>query len=432
MKISIAFLYAIFTLSSVTANAQLATDCRSTEKKLTLQQLFALVEQVNPDLLAAHMQIEAAVGAAEQAGLAINPDLVIGFDEFAGSGQYKGTSSLKSSIGVKQQLLTAGKRNKRLNIAKSGQELSRLQLQQKVIELKTRVANDFLQVWLLQGLGTIQQQSLSLTRQAADAVEKRVLAGEAPAIDETRAKVELSSAEITERRLQRELETAQIELATSWNADSFDFAGVDIETSTIVNAQIPEPAAVNVGGFPEVAHGKALVRQKQQELALVKAEATPDLQLTTSFSKFRESRDQALAIEIEFELPLFDKKQGRRKEAMADKDKVSYELQSSQLAYTTRINALYRQIQSLRDELANIGARLLPMAARAHAETNQAYEEGERELIDMLDARRTYLEATRAHLTVQHELMCKVVEYAIITGAEAELPALKSTKEDKE
>jgi len=383
---------------------------------MSLAQAFVMAEQLNPLLRAARENIRAAGGITQQAGLSPNPTLSVEFDEFAGTGEFKGTSVIKSSIGLSQQIVTAGKQGKGVSIARSGEKLSHLELQVQLLELRLQVTEDFLRVYLLQSLLDIQQQSLDLAKQAADAVSKRVAAGEAPAIDETRAGVELSSEEVALKRLQRELESARTRLAASWNAESFESGKVSLQCQNISEIAIPDPQTATASAFPAVEQAEILVRQKQQELALARAESTPDLQLSASLSRFRETGDRAFAVGIEVELPLFDRRQGRRREASAAIEAATQKKEASQRDFATRLTTLYSEVLSLREELANVNERLLPAADRAFAETNRAYEEGERELIDLLDARRTYLDATRTSLTLQHELLLKTAEYAMITG----------------
>jgi len=404
----------------------------SDTQALSLSKALVMAEQLNPLLLAAQASARSAIGITWQAGLAPNPILSVEFDEFAGTGQFKGTSSIKSSVGLSQPIITAGKRGKKVSIARSGERISQLAMQLQLAELRQQVTEDFLKVYLLQNLSKIQLQSLELARQAATAVSKRVVAGEAPAIDETRAEVELSSEEVSLRRLNRELESARTRLAASWNADSPEFSRVYLEPHSILDITLCEPQSVNTSTYPEVEQAEILAIQRRQEMALAKAESTPDLQLSTSLSRFRASGDRAFAVGISMELPLFDRRQGRRREISSAIQAAAQKKVASRREFTSRITALYSEVISLREELANVNKRLLPAADRAFSETNRAYEEGERELIDLLDARRTYLDATRTSLTLQHELLLKTAEYAIITGnADSFVQAISDNEETK-
>lgn len=396
---------------------------------LTLARAIKLAEQLNPLLLSARENIRAASGITYQAGLSPNPTLSVEFDEFAGTGQFKGSSSMKSSLGLSQPLITAGKREKGIRIARSGEKLSQLEMQLQLIELRQRVAEDFLNVYLLQNLIEIQQQSLELAEQAATAVGKRVAAGETPAIDATRAAVELSSEEVALRRLNRELESARTRLAANWNADSPGFTQVSLKHQNILDISLPEPEADQLETYPEVEQAEVVVQQRQHELALARAESTPDLQFSAAVSRFRENGDHAFTVGLELELPLFDRRQGRRREITAAIKAATQKRAASKREFASRITTLYGEVLSLREELANVNERLLPAADRAFNETNRAYEEGERELIDLLDARRTYLDATITGLRLQHELLLKTAEYAMITGhADSFAPAISDNE----
>lgn len=396
-------------------------DCQQDFGKLHLKNAIQLAISHNPLIKAALQQSEATQGAFIQAGLLPNPELSVGFDDFGGTGDYKGTSSVKSTIGISQQLLTAGKRSKRVKTATIKRELAHTEIDKAVMELKLAVYSNFLKVYSLEKQSEIQEESVQLASEVASIVEKRVQAGETPAIDATRAQVDLSSERVKQKRLLRDLKSSQRELVSFWNSECFHFDGVELDESMLGTLASIEVDKVDLLKNPEYRSDKKKIELQSQMINLVKAESSPDIGFSISVSKTRESGDRSLGVEFSVPLTLFDRGQGNKKEASAQLSEAKSNFQSTEIALRTKLSTLYEEIQSLREELENAKKALLPAAHRAYNETKRAYDEGERELISLLDARKSLLEASKTLLELQDEFFKVIGDYAIITSDDQQL-----------
>ena len=106
-----------FCLASNLYAEQEAQKCNS--NTLTLKTALEKAITSNLSLLALMKQEGKYEGLVRQAKVSPSPSLVIEAEDFAGNGEYKKTSSMKSSIGLSQTIETAGKRKKRIRIANS-------------------------------------------------------------------------------------------------------------------------------------------------------------------------------------------------------------------------------------------------------------------------------------------------------------------------
>jgi cobalt-zinc-cadmium efflux system outer membrane protein len=396
---------------------------------LTLSEAFLLAEQYNPGLQASKELVKASAAAIRQARLPRNPDLSVGFEGFGGSGKYRGTSSLESKIGLSQTIITAGKQKNETNIARQQHGISELATNQQLLDLRLEVTKNFIEIFMLQNKLDLQKQKLDLSRQAFEVVNRQVIAGEISAIEEIQAKVELTREEVAYRRLQREKELAQAKITTYWNADQRSFVRVALNDTEIASLSLPEPTRMLAARYPQLAIADRLVQKTDLQLALARSEATPDIELGVAMSRSRANNDHAFEIEIEFELPLFDRRQGKRQQAKALLSQARYQQQQQYREFLTRLTTIYTQIQSLRDELRHLDNQMLPAAEKAYNEIERAFQAGERKQADLLSSRKIRVEAAMTRLELHCEILARIAEYSLITGNEAALIERATTKE---
>lgn len=399
-----------------------------TEEALTIQAAIQRAVDHNNHLKTLDQSIEAASGEKLQAGLLPDPELVIGFDEFGGSGDFAGTGVIKTSVGIEQLFLTANKPGKRRRLAKSDLEIARINAKQGRLDLQLNVARNFIHVFFQQRLTEIASQSVELAKLAASSVSRSVEAGEKPQIDETRARVELSAEEARLRKEFRLLEAAKIELTTHWNSSQPDFASVTLNTEQITTT-CPfnfEKSEDSQFIYPGRALAEKQLQRERRALQLALAEASPDLTIGAKVSKFRESGDRACEVEVTLPLKIFDRNQGHIQARRAEVKKAEFARQEQEVELATKLARLKNQIESLQEELATLETGLLVLAREACDQTRKAYEEGERDLQDFIDSQKALLDALATELQLKCDLLQHLCELAFLTGnAEQLLETLK-------
>ncbi|MCX6908022.1 MAG: TolC family protein, partial [Verrucomicrobia bacterium] len=104
-----------------------------------------------------------------------------------------------------------------------------------------------------------------------------------------------------------------------------------------------------------------------------------------------------MAFRVSVPLPIFDRAQGRKREARANADIARYDLNTTELRLARdlavadeRLRAAFRQVESYR-------ARILPKVEGALRLVRTGYDAGKLGLLDLLDTQRTAVEARLAY-----------------------------------
>ena len=402
-----------FCLASNLYAEQEAQKCNS--NTLTLKTALEKAITSNLSLLALMKQEEKYEGLVRQAKVTPPPSLVIGAEDFAGNGEYKKTSSMKSTIGLSQTIETAGKRKKRIRIANSTKTAEMLKVEIAKKEMKLKVASSFFKLYQLEKELEIQKESIELARQTSESVNKRVTAGELAQIDSTRAYVEFTREETLKKHLELDITSLKNEIATLLGEKTFEYKGISVNSESFIKEELSAPENINIEDLPELVLAKAELNLAESEYSMTKSERVSDIELTVNYSKYRATSDHAFAIEASIPLTRNSVK-GKMQSAKAEVEAAKLCIDSVNSEISAKIYTAFQEKESLTKEVHNLETMLLPSAKEAFEQIQTAFNSGEKSLLDLFDAKKSLLETELLHLELQCKLFNAISEYAILTG----------------
>ena len=96
-------------------------------------------------------------------------------------------------------------------------------------------------------------------------------------------------------------------------------------------------------------------------------------------------------------LPIFNRSQGRQREARANADIARYDLSAAELRLTRELATADARIRAAAEQVESYRARILPKAEGALQLVRTGYEAGKIGLLDLLDTQRTSIEVLLAY-----------------------------------
>jgi cobalt-zinc-cadmium efflux system outer membrane protein len=352
---------------------------------LTLQDALGLALMNSPEL--ADFSWEARAGEARvlQAKKFQNPELDLRFYRL-------GTRDGEENVARRRVILSqvfelGGKRRRRVDVAQLEQDMAGWDYEAKRIEVATAVAGRFVEV-----LGA-QRRVESLTRfveffeQARDKVERLSKSGMTGSVEIHQITRRVGLARIELRSAESELSSARFSLAASWDNPSPRFTEAVGDLEQLEPVPDIETVIELAQQTPTVTRFEAEVARSQAALALAKANRVPDLRVGVGH-RWQEHRDDDYLVDVEIDLPIFDRKQGDVREARYNMARAQAGRKAALAISADRIAEAYYALeesdlrrQTLRDEV-------IP-AARAIVEAFETAFESESRYLDvLLDARR--------------------------------------------
>ncbi|SFE32573.1 TolC family protein [Nitrosomonas sp. Nm166] len=378
-----------------------STDPVISEEKadLTLRDAVNLALLRNPELAAFAKEMRALEGATLQAGLLKNPELSASVKNIGNVQKLRDEVNAPESIAqeVTQQVTTiqigqlielGGKRAARVSAAQLGEELAAMDYESRRIEIIVSVANLFTDVLAGQERFKLAEETRQLAQNVVDTVVYRVQSGKVPPIEETRAKVSLSTAHIEYEQAQRDLISARKRLALMWDSDApqFDKALGVLEVSIVPpdfqmlqERVLDNPMALRT--MKSIEHRKALLEVEQTR-------RIPNLTVNAGVVNYAVLGGNTAIASVTIPLPLFDRNQGNLKEAHQRVSKAEDEQSVMELRLKTELAQSYEAMTAVWNEINILRDEVLPGAKSAFSVMRKGYELGKFGLLELTDAQR--------------------------------------------
>ncbi|HHJ52308.1 MAG TPA: TolC family protein [Caldithrix abyssi] len=374
------------------------SDTASVKGKLTLPQALNLAMRYNPQLSVFSLEIRVREAAAVQAALWPNPELELEAENFAGSGPLSAFKATETTVSVGQLIEVAGKRAKRVRIAKLGTRLAEYDFQVAQLNVFTQTVSIFTRVLAAQELVELNRKLVSLAETFKENIAKRVQAGRLSPAELSRAEVEVANARINLQRREKELAAARRQLAATWGATRVTFDAVSGSLENV--SPVPEEAKLQalIRRNPILTRWQVVARQRETEYRLAKAGRIPDPVIRAGWRKFNDSGDQAFVAGLSIPLPLLNRNQGTVQQTAVRMQQTTVQKRSQELLLQTQLHRYYQDLLAAYESLRALKEEIIPRAENAFHTINEGYQQGKFGFLDVLDARRTLFASREAYL----------------------------------
>jgi cobalt-zinc-cadmium efflux system outer membrane protein len=313
-------------------------------------------------------------------------------ENFAGSGELRGFDSAEITIHLSQLIELAGKRRKRTRVAALERDLTAWDYETTRVDVLTQVTQAFVAVLSAQENVRLQEELARLAQQVLTTVGERVKAGKVSPVEETRARVALSTSQIELERVQQALVSARHRLVAAWGSTVPTFTRAEGQLDAMAALPPARQLTERLAQNPDLARWVTEMAQRQAALDLEEARRVPDPTIGGGFRYVRETDDHAFVMGLSMPLPVFDRNQGNRLEARYRLAKAEAEQRVAIVQAHAALGEAYAALAAAYAAATALKNDALPEAQRAYDATSEGYRQGKFGFLDVLDAQRTLFE----------------------------------------
>ena len=233
-----------------------------------------------------------------------------------------------------------------------------------------------------------------------DAAEKRVMAGKAPPIEETRARVALATANIEVEQAQRNLISFRRQLALLWGSHNPAFSNVTGELETVVTIPELDELETRLQQNPLALRSLKNLEQRQALFTLEKARRIPDVTVNAGIRRYGHdiANDTTALVGISIPLPLFDRNQGNLIAAQQRINRAIDEQAATDLQLKALLTQAYESLIAADAQIGKLRDEILPGARETFRMASRGYELGRFGFLELLDAQRTLFQNQTLYL----------------------------------
>lgn len=390
-------------------------------RTVTVAECLRRVTQRSPDLKSGIYRTEAAQWRARQAARPINPRLETEIENVAGSGDVERFDAAETTVTVSQEIELGGKRRHRTAVAESETAASRAEQEMRLGTLLFETRRAALAAQSAQEKVRLAEEALALIRETESVAAAREQAGKTTVLETERARSETTKAEIELEARRAEQRDAVRELALLWGETEPTFDAVDGPFDAADGTLPPlDDLLVRASSNPDLLAAEAQTRTYEARIGAERAARVPNLELIAGVRRFEEGGDFGFVAGVGIELPFHTRNLDGVRAAEADAEAALLAATAARLRNEGVVRQLYARLDTLRARTARLKGTVLPATERTLALVRDAHRQGKAGYLDVIEARRTRVEA-RLHLIET------VTEYQ---GVSLELGRLANTLSD--
>jgi cobalt-zinc-cadmium efflux system outer membrane protein len=355
---------------------------------LTLAQAQREALAADPSVLAARAQLSAVPALREQAAALPNP-------EVSALLEGRDAATRTSNYLLSQRLELGGKRAARTAQAEQGAHLAAADLAVRTAALRASVIEAYAETLFATAALDNAKKAEQLTASALDVAARRVRAGKISPVEENKARLALAASRIETSRAASQLAAASAQLAHLMGREPGVPATLPDDEPPLMDAALAEERFARSGLLRRAEADAALATAQVQ---LERSERIGDVTLQVGVKRDVEAGRRQGVVGISVPLPLFNRNQGKLREALGRADAAELARQTEARRVRMEFSLAREQVQAMRGNALMLRDTVLPAARVSFDAVVKGFEYGKFGFIDVLDAQRTLL-ATQAQYT---------------------------------
>ena len=397
---------------------------------LTLEDAWRIAEAANPQLRAARSESYAVQGRLTESRALLFNNPAASVENWRGKAPRPEDSERDWQLGVSQSFEIAGQQKRRRQAAQSEVEAVDANIGEIRAQVRAEVEQRFVQVLALQLRYTVEGETMALVEQAADAVRKRLDAGQVSRLDANLAKVEAERARNILSQVADQLTQARAELAAVLQlapGESPEVSGDlrrggNYDLRDLLDAASRRQRLVSLTRREEAARSR---------LELERAARYPDVTLGVFAGREGppDLRQDMLGFSVSVPLPVFRRNEAGVGRALTELTQAQLERQTAERDTAAGVRAQWQRLAQIQARADRLRDMVLPALEDNLRLSQIAYREGELGIAEVLLVNRQVAEARREALDADAELRRARIELERIAGwVPAEPAAMRQGK----
>lgn len=314
----------------------------------------------HPILRARQHEVEAARARLVTAGLLPNPQLVL---DTRTQVEDEGRTALTTRVMF--TIPTGRKRRLRQAAAEAAIQRTRCALAREIELVLAEAADAALEVLYLQELLGLESELAELAVKTAEIEKGRFKAAALPYLAARRSELDAARLELARRGTEGRLELARIRLGRAIGLRPLNPIRLrgKLAFRPVPAVPLDRLLAAAQQSRPELAESRAALLESQQQVAVARAEARPDIGFGPRFRDVLGATGDVVGARISLDVPLFDRNQGRIAEAAALARTQSAMLDVAEIGSLSDVASMYAELCAAQSRLDFYQVHVEPMLA---------------------------------------------------------------------
>jgi len=330
----------------------------------------------------------------EQVELWDNPELAVEMENMGGTAPRNGVDGTETTVTMTQPLPLPGKRTLQRRVAAYGSRLAGWQVAQTRRVLLLKAVQAYWTVLGMQAQVDLAQKQLAASEGLLSTVDKRVQSGKDSPVEMNKARIAVADQRMMLHRVESQLKSARVHLAGLWGGPD-RFARVEGNLSEV--ARLPDQAVLMEGlqTHPALVRWADAIQQATAQKDLARKEGYDEWAVVGGVKRLEEEHETTGVIGLAIPLPVFNRNQGRRKEATYQLARIRALKEDAYQRLTAQLQTRSIQARHTFEEVVTLRDDIVPQAKIAYERSLAGYEQGRFDYLHVLDAQRQWFDQSQ-------------------------------------
>ena len=408
------------------ASLLLTTPLWGAEKAINLTDAISATLKNYGELKALRGERGVSEAAVVRAGLYPNPVLELG----GATGALTGNSSENNIfLGISQEFLTGGKREKRTRVAEK--ELTgfdnRISNTERLLRLEVKTV--YYDLLLAHGRFGLARKAEELNASLLRIAEERLAVGEVAELDVNLARVESARAEARMIDAERETAPAQQRLLLLMGSPADETVNVSGSLDAGVFAgELMELIKQAMENRHDLKALKSETKKAEAEILLASADRIPNVTVGLGYTREHtltslggmeeKSTNNLFGLKVSFPLPLFDRNQAGQQQAGARRNSTESRYHFAGQSIEREVEAAHARLGSAQKAVELYRTGILPQLEENLKLVQEAYKLGEVGILAVIEEQKKFIDVNDDYLTALYNRNSAVAKLEAAVGVE--------------
>ena len=407
---------AIASISAVELIVCIGARAENAMPRLTLEKAIELALSDNYTLQAKQNELKSVRAGEITAGLSPNPQAGYTATNLGGRrGEFGRTDN---DYTLQATVETAGKRERRIDFAKAGSRVTGSELDDVQRTVRLQVKTAFIGVLAGKAKFDLAKTNLKNLNEVEALQKLRAEKGDISDLDLLRIQGQRLAFESDAADAELAVKTAKVALRQAISqerlAENFEVVG-ELKYTGGAKLYREELRSRAEDLRPDLRAAALAIEKSRADLKLANAKAVPDIQPQVGFNDTHDN-GQYWSLGATVNIPIFDRNQGEIARAAADIERNGRLRDAARAQVIADVDTAYATAMSARDKYNKINGTYLPKAKTVRERVELSYQKGAANLLDYLEAQRSYREVSKAGIAALSDLVTATAQLEAAVG----------------
>ncbi len=350
-----------------------------------------------------------------QAGITPNPEFSVEVENVLGTGERQGIDNAEITLALSQLIELGDKRQRRVDVAQATERQKLSEYEILRLDILAEATGRYYQLLRLHALQDWSERRILVEQTALKAIESRANAGAVIQADVTKMALRLSRTMAVKDQLDGETRLARLRLAAMWSSEPhFTAALGNLELSST----LPTAASVlnAVETAPQYLQLLSVERLMYAKRRMEESKAQYDVTLGMGVRSYDGFDDSALMFNFSMPIPLSNPNQGNILAAKASEDRAMEQQKLARGQLKLSLMEIHQAMVNNARQASRIKQQVLPLAQRLLEDTQGAYQTGQANVLQLVDAQSELFAIERDLIEAKVAVYQQRLELERITG----------------